>query len=188
LPASFTVPATTSAGAIVNYVATRSDATSGVATFSCAPSSGAQFAIATTTVSCTVTDNAGHSTAGSFAVTVSDTIPPAIGAVTPSTDSLWPPDHRMVPIALTVSATDNLGPAPVCTITGITSDEPQNGQGDGDTPNDWLITGALTAQLRAERAGGGDGRVYTLAVRCIDPAGNSATSSTAVAVPKSQKK
>ena len=94
----------------------------------------------------------------------------------------------MVPITLTVSATDNLGPAPACTITGITSDEPQNGQGDGDTPNDWLITGALTAQLRSERAGGRDGRIYTLAVRCIDPAGNSATSSTAVAVPKSQKK
>jgi hypothetical protein len=187
LPASVTVPATTAAGAIVNYEATPSDATSGVATLTCAPASGALFAITTTTVSCTVTDHAGHSTSGSFAVTVSDAIPPVIASATPSRSSLSPPNHQMVPITLAVSATDNLGPAPVCTVTGVSSNEAQNGLGDGDTPNDWLLTGGLTLQLRAERAGGGSGRVYTVTVTCVDGAGNSATSSTTVSVPKGKK-
>jgi alpha-tubulin suppressor-like RCC1 family protein len=121
-------------------------------------------------------------------VTVTDTIPPVISRVTPSQSSLWPANHQMVPITLSVAATDNLGSAPVCTITGITSNEPQNGLGDGDTPNDWLITGPLSAQLRAERAGNGSGRIYTVTVRCVDLAGNAATSSTRITVPKSQGK
>ena len=72
-------------------------------------------------------------------------------------------------------------------MTGVTSNEPQNGLGDGDTPNDWTFSG-LTVQLRAERAGNGNGRTYTIAVRCTDAAGNATASSTSVSVPKSQSK
>jgi hypothetical protein len=187
LPPHKTVSATSPSGASVTYpAATAVDPASGVASVFCAPTSGSAFPIGTSTVTCTATDNAGHSSSATFTVTVTDTVAPVITRVTPSAASLWPSDHRMVPIALTVQASDNLGPAPVCAVTGISSNEPQNGLGDGDTPNDWSITGPLSVQLRAERAGGGNGRIYTIQVRCTDSSGNAATFATTVTVAKSQ--
>jgi hypothetical protein len=70
----------------------------------------------------------------------------------------------------------------------VSSNEPDNGLGDGDTANDWVITGPMTVQLRAERAGNGTGRVYTITVRCTDAAGNSSERTVTVSVPKSQGK
>jgi uncharacterized protein len=90
-----------------------------------------------------------------------------------------------VPIAVAVEASDNLGVA-ACRIVGAASSEPDNGLGDGDTANDVVITGPLTLQLRAERAGGGNGKTYTITVRCTDAAGNAASGMTIVLVPKSQ--
>lgn len=58
-----------------------------------------------------------------------------------------------------------------CRISSITSSEPANGLGDGDTAPDWNITGDLTAQLRAERAGDGGGRAYTIVTACSNSAG-----------------
>ncbi|MDQ3623880.1 MAG: hypothetical protein M3463_15555 [Verrucomicrobiota bacterium] len=60
--------------------------------------------------------------------------------------------------------------------------------GGGDTAPDWEITGPLTVDLRAERSGGGRGRIYTITVECQDEAGNAATSTVDVTVPKSQGK
>lgn len=187
--ANLTVTATSAAGAVVTYMAaTAIDATSPPAiNVSCAPVSGSTFAIGTTVVTCTASDQAGNEGTASFTVSVSDTVPPVITSTTPSTGSLWPPNHQMVPVTVSVAATDNVTAAPACTITGVTSNEPQNGLGDGDTPNDWQISG-LTVQLRSERSGKGDGRTYTIAVECSDSAGNTTASSTTVSVPKSQKK
>ena len=49
---------------------------------------------------------------------------------------------------------------------------PVNDVGDGNTAPDWLVPGGLRADLRAERAGALDGRVYTLTVECTDASGN----------------
>jgi len=90
--------------------------------------------------------------------------PPEISvSLTPS--EIWPPDHRMVPIQTRVVATAPSGPA-IVKLRWITYDERGNGTGDGDTYPD--IQGASwgTADfeflLRAERAGIGDGRIYTV--------------------------
>ena len=53
-----------------------------------------------------------------------------------------------------------------CQITGITSNEPNDGKGAGKANIDWVITGPLTADVRAERAGGGQGREYAITVAC----------------------
>jgi len=41
-------------------------------------------------------------------------------------------------------------------------------------------------RLRSERSGSGDGRVYTITFKVIDAAGNVATATAKVSVPKSQ--
>ena len=62
-----------------------------------------------------------------------------------------------------------------CSITSVTSNEPLNDIGDGNTDGDYLITGDLTVDLRAERAGPLKGRMYTITVECADASGNTAT-------------
>lgn len=114
-----------------------------------------------------------------------DTTPPVITSLTPSTATLWPPNHKLVPIALTASATDAVGVTSL-KIISVTSNEPDNGLGDGDTANDIAITGDLTLNLRAERSGKGNGRIYTITVEAKDAAGNASTKTVTVSVPKSQ--
>ncbi|MBI1760328.1 MAG: VCBS repeat-containing protein, partial [Acidobacteria bacterium] len=72
-------------------------------------------------------------------------------------------------------------------IEQVTSDEPDNGLGDGDTANDIVIAPDCKAvQLRAERAGGGNGRVYSVRLRVQDAAGNVTRREFKVSVPLNQ--
>jgi hypothetical protein len=82
---------------------------------------------------------------------------------------------------VTTDAADACGAA-TCTIASVSSNEPANGNGDGNTASDWQITGPSTVNVRAERSGGGGGRVYTITVRCSDPTGNASTGTTSVTV------
>jgi hypothetical protein len=134
-----------------------------------------------------VTDEAGNSTTASTTYTVLDATPPAITRVTPSPSVLWPPNHRMVPVIIDVDVHDACDSAVQCTITGITSNQPVNGIGDGNTEPDWEITGPLSASLRAERAGPLGERIYTLDVRCTDDSGNASTATTTVSVPHDRR-
>lgn len=116
-----------------------------------------------------------------------DTTPPTIVSVTPSTGSLWPPNHQMVPVSIAVAATDAGAPAPSCSIASVTSNEPVNGLGDGDTAPDWQFNpNSLVVNLRAERAGRGNGRIYTIAITCADKSGNVSSKTTTVRVPHDQ--
>lgn len=60
----------------------------------------------------------------------------------------------MVAVSVSATSTDNVGPV-TTRILSVTSNEPDNGQGDGDTANDNAITGPMTVNLRAERPGKG---------------------------------
>jgi len=84
-------------------------------------------------------------------------------------------------VTINYSATD--GCAGVnCQITNITSNEPVDGTGDGDTSPDWAFVDEHHVQLRAESAGGGNGRIYTITVTCTDAAGNTTTKTVEVHV------
>ena len=85
------------------------------------------------------------------------TMAPAPFPASPST--LWPPDHKMVPVTVN---------APGCTILSVSSNEPQTGLGNGDVGPDWQITGALTVNLRAERSNAKGGRIYSILLQCGD--------------------
>ena len=112
---------------------------------------------------------------------------PVIREVRPSLRELWPANHRMVAVTMRVDAIDDSGTAPLCRVVAVTSSEPANGSGDGDTSPDWIITDDLTVLLRAERSGRASGRIYTIGVRCVDGAGNAATASAIVRVPHDRR-
>jgi len=133
-------------------------------------------------------DDCGNASSSAQIIQVVDTTAPVIQSVAADPNILWSPNHKMVQIAVSAAATDNCDSTPVCSITGVSSNEPVNGLGDGDTSPDWMITGNLTVDLRAERSGMGNGRIYTLTVTCTDACGNSSVGSTTVAVPNNQKK
>jgi hypothetical protein len=145
------------------------------------------YELGDTEVTLTVTDDKGASDTCEAMVTVVDEEAPVISSVTASPNRLWPPNHNMIPVVLAVDATDNCDFADlVCQIESVASNEPVNGLGDGDTSPDWVITGDLTVNLRAERSGAGSGRIYTITVECTDLSGNSSTDTTEVSVPHDQ--
>jgi hypothetical protein len=123
-----------------------------------------------------VVDTFGQSSESSTSVKVVDSTPPAITNVTATPDVLWPPNHKLVPVSVSLSESDQCDPNPVCKIVKITSNEPI-------AASDAQVTGAFTANLSADRLGSGSGRIYTLAVQCTDAAGNVSTANTTVSVP-----
>lgn len=140
----------------------------------------------TYTVTLTVTDKDGGVGSDSLVVTVLRVNnPPVCSTTTPSIGSLWPPDHRMVDVNIN-GVTDPDGNAISVTITSIFQDEPTNGLGDGDTSPDGAGIGTNTAQVRAERAGGGDGRVYLISFTAADGQGGSCAGAVTVSVQRDQ--
>jgi len=148
-------------------------------------------ALGTYTLTYSASDPSGNTATATRTVRVVDTRPPAI-VVSVSPAVLWPPNHALVPIVATVSVSDAADPLPVARLISITSNEPDNGTGDGDTTGD--IAGAdvgtpdRSFALRAERAAGGAGRVYTITYQATDASGNATRASVSVIVPLSQRK
>src|SRR5262249_49482450 len=112
--------------------------------------------------------------------------PPTITGTSADPSVLWPPNHKMVNVTVNYTVTDNCPPpANACTLS-VTSNEPVDGTGDGDTAPDWEIIDAHHVRLRAERAGNGPGRIYTIAITCTDNVGSSSSKTVTVTVPHNQ--
>ncbi len=111
-----------------------------------------------------------------------DRTPPTLN-VSAAPNELWPANHKYVTVKTTVKASDNADPNPAWKLVSVTSSEPDNGLGDGDTANDIVTVDSTTFQLRAERSGAGTGRVYTITYQATDACGNTATAATTVTVP-----
>ena len=191
-PANITVNAPVgTCSAVVSFTVGASDNCS-VPTVLSSPASGSVFPVGTTTVTATATDAAGNASSCSFTVTVKDVTPPVI-TLNGQTIELWPPDHKYQTVKVTdlvASASDLCDPGVSLSsvfISKVTSDEPENSAGDGNTLNDIVIAGdCKSVQLRSERMGGGNGRVYTITFKVTDSSGNSSTATAKVTVPKSQ--
>lgn len=140
----------------------------------------------TAPVTFTATDAAGNTRACQVALTVGDTAAPSI-SVGLSATTLWPANHKLVPVTATVTTTDRCDPNVVLQLVSVTSSEPDTGGGDGDTAGDIqgvsVGTADTTFALRAERSGTGAGRVYTIVYRATDASGNSSTAAAHVRVP-----
>ena len=147
--------------------------------------SGELFPVGTTTNTFVLTNAEGNTATCSFDVIVSDTEPPVITGLSDTYPSLWPPNHKMVPIHLEYSTSDNCKGI-ITNSINISSNEPVNGLGDGDMTPDWMITDDHHILLRAERSGNGTGRIYTINIVSTDAAGNSSSQLVTVAVPHDQ--
>jgi hypothetical protein len=191
----FTGPGATSCGVTVSNL----DATlgTGSASDNCAGvgpvtrsgvPTGNVFPVGQTTLTYSATD--AHSNTGSATqvITVVDNTPPVI-TLNGQTPSMWPPNHKYQTFGVTNFVTgvnDNCdGPISVgsVVITKVTSDEIENGNGDGNTLNDIVIAAdCKSVQLRSEREGGGNGRVYTIYFSVRDSKGNVGTATAKVVV------
>jgi CHRD domain len=157
------------------------------------------FGLGTHDVLLSVTDRTSEPVTCSTTVTVQDTIPPVIESITANPSVLWPPNHKMATVKITVRATDACGPLRA-RIADVFSNEDLNGTGDGNTSYDWRIsrnTGdrtdwrivtPLRVKLRKERSGNGSGRDYTIVVEVRDAAGNAARGRVHVTVPHDKGK
>lgn len=117
-------------------------------------------------------------------VPVCETVAPVnITDATVSRTSLWPPNHLMQDVAV------NYGTGTACSTCSlsVSSNEPVNGNGDGDTSPDWEVLSDHAVRLRAERSGGGGGRVYTITITCLNGHGTD-TETVKVTVPHSNNK
>ena len=149
----------------------------------------APYPVGLTTVTWTATDGGGNNMSCPQTVQVNDVEPPVISNATAEPDSLWPPNHKMVPVNVAYEVMDNCDAAALitCELT-VASNEPVNGTGDGDTEPDWIVLDEHDLELRSERAGGGNGRVYTQTITCADTKANESEEDTTVTVPKSRRK
>jgi hypothetical protein len=138
-----------------------------------------------------VADGAGIAATQTRVVNVADTQAPQIELL-PVT-RIWPPNHTLRGFQLSDCATitDACGAAgginSAGEITSISSDEPEdaNGNGDGRTTGDIVITGSSSFEIRAEREGRGNGRVYTVNFTVTDAVGNAQGGSCQFQVPHS---
>jgi hypothetical protein len=87
----------------------------------------------------------------------------------------------MVNVRVDYLTADNCSPV-TCALS-VTSNEPVNGTGDGNTAPDWEVVDAHNVRLRSERSGGGSGRIYTITITCTDGGGNSTVKTVTVTVP-----
>ena len=180
-------------GAFVVFEATADDlCDDDVAPF-CNPETVTNFPLgATSPVACSAVDASANEAQCNFTVEVEDTVPPVITGITEPI-SMWKPNHKYQTFTVrdfVYSVTDT------CTvltlddllITQVTSNEPGDASGGGHTANDFVIApDGKTVDLRIERQGKGDGRLYTIDVQAVDGSGNTTTESFQVRINHSKK-
>jgi len=149
----------------------------------------ATFPLGSTTVTLTVSDGEFEDSDTMNADVVDTTAPEINVSLVPN--SLWPPNHFMYDITATVNVTDTCDANPTFVLNSITSNEPDNGKGDGNTTGDIaggdVGTQDTEFQVRSERSGKGSGRIYTGTYTASDGSGNSADGSAEVTVPRKKK-
>jgi hypothetical protein len=142
------------------------------------------------TVTVTTTGSCGTATQTAI-LTVSAGTP--VITLSSNSASIWPPNHQYKTFNVSdfvASANAGCGGGNITNsvvIQSVSSDEPEDNPsgGDGNTLNDIVIApDCKSVQLRAERDGNLNGRVYTITFKVTDAFGNTATATVKVSVPK----
>jgi hypothetical protein len=139
----------------------------------------------TTVLTYFATDNAGNQENARTLTVRIDKTSPLIAGLPGAGCTLWPPNGKLTQVAV-VSATDVPSGLLSFDVTAV-SNEPQ----DPAVP-DIVITGSglqpRVVQLRADRLGNGNGRIYTITASAADFAGNQTISKAICTVPHDQQK
>jgi len=133
------------------------------------------------TIMLTATDKGGNSGSCTFTLTAVDATAPVITNAYADSAIFWLPNHKMRNVQVFYTVTDNCGP--ITSTLSVTSNEPQDGTGDGDEDVDWEVIDSHKVKLRGERSGNGVGRIYTITITATDAAGNTTTETVDVKVP-----
>lgn len=157
------------------------DALSGVA--DCGPAS---FLVTTEGAgqlrTATATDQAGNTSGGMVdSINIDKTAPSITCYVMPA--SLWPANHQLVPVSVTVNLTDSLSGRAGFTLASASSTPPGAA---GDIQGFVSGTAGVSGFLRAEKSVSGGERQYWLSYSGFDLAGNTADCKALVTVPHDQ--
>ncbi|MCH9688490.1 MAG: hypothetical protein K0V04_44075 [Deltaproteobacteria bacterium] len=132
-----------------------------------------------------VVDEATGDAVCSARLEVTDEVPPDVTTVE---IELWPPNHKFHAIELDecFAEVDDCDDRWDARLVWAASDEPSNANGDGNTSDDIVIRSSTGVELRSERQGGSNGRVYTLGFEVQDRSGNVSEGVCIVSVPHDQ--
>ena len=139
------------------------------------------YSLGTHTVRLVATNSQGVANSALASVKVIDGTPPVIADAAVNQATLWPVNHQMVNITVDYTTSDAC--SAVDSGLSISSNEPVDGLGDGDTSPDWEVVDAHHVRLRAERNGNSNGRVYSITITALDTNGNASTRVLTVNVP-----
>lgn len=144
------------------------------------------------TVTVTTTGACGSATQ---TATLTVTNPTPVINLSATSATMWPPNHQYKTFTVSDFVSSATGGCDSSTnltssvvIQQVSSDEPEDNPSgaDGNTLNDIVIApDCKSVQLRSERDGSLNGRVYTITFKVTDSFGNSATATVKVFVPKS---
>jgi hypothetical protein len=137
------------------------------------------------TLTCSATN--GASLSNSFSVTIKiDKSPPIISGMPPANCVLWPPNHLMMQVATVTSGDETSG-----LVLGSFSVTGSSNQPSDPKAPDVLIlpngAGGFSVQLRADRLGKAEDRLYTLQATANDLAGNMVNIHATCVVPHDQR-
>lgn len=149
-----------------------------------APSS---FPAGATIVTWTATDFCGHVATCQQTVIVLDAQAPFLDCSV-AEHMLWPPNHMLVNVGLTVNVDDDCDSGLPPAVTVYSDEDDLEGDIGLEHSPDARDIGPDTLRLRAERSGSGDGRVYLIVASAQDSSGNFATATCVVVVPHNRSK
>ncbi|HYG74025.1 MAG TPA: HYR domain-containing protein [Planctomycetota bacterium] len=187
-PQDITVEAAGPDGTVVDFpAATASDAVTAAPVINYSHASGSLFPIGVTRVTIAAADAAGNVGLGGFSITVADRKPPEVKlqAVNPAT--LWPPDHTFATVTLTGSVKDGCSAITAADLSAaIEVIDPARGDGGEKKEPEHrnfkvdavAADGSFTAtiELRRERSGTAEARIYRVKLSARDACGNVGTS------------
>ncbi len=107
---------------------------------------------------------------GCSALCLLENLPPICDDAVASVLELWPPNHKLVPVTVD-GVVDPDGDPLTLVVTAVAQDEPVDDTDDGTTCPDAVGIGSDVVELRSERQGSGDGRVYHIDFTAQDPFG-----------------